>query len=381
MKRIYSIIIVVVILALGYLAMILLLDMGESAPKRPLEPHVKIVETLVVKLDNVPSLILAYGRVVSMQPVDLYSEVSGTIMEGEVPFQPAQTFRRGDMLARIDDRQIRYQINGAKSEFLSTLAKALPEIKSDFPDEYNIWQNYFDNCRFDHNLDTMPEPVNKKTKLILSRFNVYKLYFTIKDMEVKLEKHYFYAPFDGSIVSAKLRVGSTVRNGSLMGEIINLEQLEVEVPVPINDLEWIDYKKPVFFESLELAAKWVGEIKRIGSAIDDRTQTVPVYIAVNQENPSTLINGVFLQAEISGLQIENALVIPRRAIYNERFVYIIENGSLVSREVAIVRREKSTVIINGGLNDGDTLVTDVMQGVAPGMPAQAKKITTEDRSQ
>ena len=42
-----------------------------------------------------------------------------------------------------------------------------------------------------------------------------------------LNKHYFYAPFNGSITAADLRVGSNVRAGSRLGEIINLSNLEL----------------------------------------------------------------------------------------------------------------------------------------------------------
>jgi hypothetical protein len=70
--------------------------------------------------------------------------------------------------------------------------------------------------------------------------------------------------------------------------------------------------------------------------------------------------------------IPNSYTIPRRALYNEHFAYFVNGGKLEYREVQIARRETDSVIADGGLADNDTLVVDVLQGVAEGMPARAQ---------
>jgi hypothetical protein len=101
-----------------------------------------------------------------------------------VPFQPGQSFKRGDLLIKVDDRQMKLDLNSAKSDFLNALATVLPEIKVDFPDRYEIWQNYFNSCGFDKELASLPEVEDQKIKLYLTRFNVYKLYFTAQNLDV-----------------------------------------------------------------------------------------------------------------------------------------------------------------------------------------------------
>jgi multidrug efflux pump subunit AcrA (membrane-fusion protein) len=250
---------------------------------------------------------------------------------------------------------MRLDINTAKSDLLNALASVLPEIKVDFPEEFETWQGYFDSCGFEKRLPDLPEAANQKIKLYLSRFNVYKIYFTIRDLEILLEKHYFYAPFDGSIVSTDLRVGSNARNGTRLGRIINLENLEMELPVPAEDIQWIDRKKPVTLTSTEITGKWTGMIKRIGKSIDTQTQTVQVFIAINESRDANLYDGVFLKAVMPGLIIKSAVAVPRKALYEERFVYVIEDGKLDYREVEITRKEIDAVIVTDGVKDGDLL--------------------------
>lgn len=372
MKRKILIILPIVILIVGFIAMRILINMKKEPPKRATVARPKIVAAEVVELKDIPSQVTAYGRLMSAQPITLFSEVSGEIIRGSVPFQPAQSFKKGDLLLKIDDRQIKLDINTAKSDFLNAVASVLPELKVDFPEEYEKYQAYFDCCGFDEKLGELPETDNQKVKLFLSRFNVYKLYFAVRNLEIRLEKHYFYAPFDGSIVSADLRIGSTVRVGSQLGQIINLENLEVELPVPAIDIQWIDRSKAVTFTSSEIAGEWRGKIQRIGKNIDSRTQSVQVFASVDRGDQNGLYNGVFLKAQIPGTVIKNGISIPRKAIYEDRFVYTIKDGKLDYREVDISFQEPESVIATGGLANGDTLVVEVLQGVAPGMLAQAR---------
>jgi len=376
-RKILFLIIPIVILAVGFIAMRVLTSFKTDPPRRKPEPRPKIVEAKEVSLKDISAQIIAYGRVTSSQPVILNSEVEGTLMKGNIPFRPAQSFTRGDLLIKIDDRQIRLDINTAKSDMLNALALVLPEIRVDFPEEYEVWQHYFNSCGFDKRLPNLPEAANQKIKLYLSRFEVYKIYFTVRDLEILLEKHFFYALFDGSIVSTDLRVGSNVRSGTRLGKIINLENLEAELPIPAEDIQWIDKSRPVVLTSTEIAGEWPGKIKRIGKSIDIQTQTVQVFISLDESRDSNLYDGVFVKALIPGLTIKNAVSLPRKALYEEKFIYLIKDGRLDYREVKIARKETNSIIVTGGIQDGESIVTEVLQGVAPGMLARAKSSETK----
>ncbi len=381
MKKSTKIIMPAAILAIAFLAMMGLISLRSEPEQRLPTAQTKIVETATVSLQGVQTEVTAYGRVASSRPVQLFAEVSGTLEKGAISFRPSQRFSKGDLLLTIDDRQAVLSLNSAKSDLMTALATVLPEIKVDFPGEYQAWQDYFDSCQFGKAVDPLPETSNPRIKLFLSRFNVYKLYFTVRDLEILLEKHNFYAPFDGSIVSTDLRVGSTARNGSALGQIIDLEQMEVAVPVEADDIRWIEMDKPVVFTSTEIAGQWTGNISRVGSDIDTRTQTVQVYMSIDNGGAASLLNGVFLEAHIPGLVVEEALEVAPKAVYEDSYVYVIADGCLERREIQIVRRENDRLLVKGDLQNGDSLVVDIMQGVAPGMPAQSRTAATDNRGQ
>ena len=122
----------------------------------------------------------------------------------------------------------------------------------------------------------------------------------LKNLEIRSSKHKIFAPFSGSIVSTDLRVGSTARAGARLGNIINLDNMEVEVPIQAEDVKWIDRSKKVRFISNEVSGEWSGSISRIGKTLDDRTQTLSVFMNINEKMGDALFNGVFLKAFIPG---------------------------------------------------------------------------------
>jgi len=373
MKRSTAFLTPALILFAGVCALVFFASFRKEPPKKPPKVKVRTAEAKMVAIRDVQARVTAYGRLTSAQPVILYSEVSGILEKGGLEFRPGQTFKKGDLLIRVDARQIRLDISSAKSDLLNALASVLPEIRVDFPDNYETWEKYFNSVRFETKIPEFPAAANQKIKLYLSRYNVYKIYFSIKDLEIQLEKHFFYADFDGSVVSADLRVGSSVRPGTRLGEIINLENLEMEVPVPTEDIGWIDPDRPVVLTSSEIAGQWTGRIKRIGKTIDVKTQTAYVYIAV-QERDDRLINGVFMKAVMPGRIIPKAFTVPRKAVYEDSYVYVITREMFDYRKIHIVRREAENVIADSGVNEGELLVTQVLQGVASGMAARAKLV-------
>lgn len=356
----------------GFLIMLLLLNLKPEEEQKKNVVQKKIVQTIHVELGEITTTIEAFGKLKSSQPVSIYSEVSGEILKGQIPFQPAQSFKKGDLLLKIDDRQLLFEINSLKSDFLTALAQLLPEIKVDFPDQFKKWEMYFNQFSFEKKLDPFPEKPNPKIKMYLSRFNIYKLFYSIRNLEVRLEKHFIYAPFDGSIVSADSREGTIARVGSKLGEIINLENLEVEVPVKIGEISWIDKNTPVEFTSAEINGAWKGRIIRVGKTIDEQTQTVPVFVSLNKTDSNHLFAGTFFTAHITGKSIANAFRVPRKSVYNKNYVYIVEDEHLKYKSVEISREEKDFVIVTGGLHSGDKLVTEILQGVSDGMPASAR---------
>lgn len=371
MKRKLLVVSPLIILVLAYLVMKILASFKEEQPKRTATIKPRLVETQVVELGDVPASLTTFGTLASSQPVTLISEVSGTLQSGTVAFQPAQSFRRGDLLLKVDDRPIKLQLNSTKSDFLTALATLMPEIKISTPEIFSIWQSYFEAINFEDPIQALPETNDQRLKALLARYNIYKLHFAIQELEIKVQKHYFYAPFNGSIVSTQLRVGSTAAPGTRLAEIINLDELEVEIQVPATDIGWISKDSHVDLTTPDGSIKWLGHIDRIGNVIDTRSQSIFAYIKLDDTADITPTAGIFLKAKIVAETIPNGIKVSRKAVYEESYVFLVEDAKFVRRDVDIAFDEGDYFILNGGLAPGDTLVSELLQGVSAGMAAKA----------
>ena len=106
--------------------------------------------------------------------------------------------------------------------------------------------------------------------------------------------------------------------------------------------------------------------------LEKETALRPVTQVVEHAGDDSLYDGVFLKAVIPGRTIPHACMVPRKALYEQMYVYVVEDGRLVYRQVHIARREPEYVIVDEGLKNGDLLVVEMLQGVSPGMLASPK---------
>jgi len=77
---------------------------------------------------------------------------------------------------------------------------------------------------------------------------------------------------------------------------------------------------------------------------------------------------MFVEAQIQGIRINNAFVLPRSAIRGSDTVYIIDSENrLWHRKVDIFKNEKESVIVRGGIEKGETICISPMETVVEGM--------------
>jgi hypothetical protein len=74
------------------------------------------------------------------------------------------------------------------------------------------------------------------------------------------------------------------------------------------------------------------------------------------EDRGHLLPGQFVTAKIQGQTLENIYRIPRRALLKDDTVYIVtKDDRLLKRNVNILYREQDYLLVDKGLEPGDTL--------------------------
>jgi len=379
-RKIIVFAIAILILGGGYFAMRQFAGMKELPPERPKQVSTNYVKVNPVEYREIDTEVVAYGRITSSQTLSIIAEVGGRLMPGSVSLKPGTNFRRGQILCRIYSEEARLNLQARKSELLNLLASSLPDLKIDFADTYPAFLTYFESIEIDKPLPELPEIKSNKVKTFLATKNILRDYYTIKSMEENLRKYTIYAPYDGSITEVNLEVGTIVNAGTNIARIIRTDEMELEIPVEVHEVKWIEEGSTVEVSNEDGSGSWKGQVIRVGDYVNPATQSINVYVSVKEGPQSGLYDGMYMRATIPGSRLESAMEVPRRVLMNENEVFVVDGGVLKTKRVNVEKIMRDQVLISPleseGLNTGDSLVIE-----APANAIENMRVTTFDAQQ
>lgn len=345
----------IAIILFAYFSMSFLSGFKKEPVKAPEKEIFRYVKAEALKYSSQIGEIVASGRVYSKSEVALSAEVSGKILAGNVPFKKGQKFRKGDLLIKVYDKEAGLSLKANKSTFLNSLAGILPDYKIDYPDNYENWYSFFESIDIEKDLSELPEIKSTKEKVFLASRNILSSYYNIKSAESTFKKHSIYAPFSGSIISVNVEVGGFAGMGTRLGNIINTRNLEVEVPLKIEDANWVNRGDKVVLKNELTSESWTGIVGRKSGDLDVETQSVSVFVDVTNNKKTALYKRQYLKAYFSSLKIDGVMKVPRNSIINSDQIFVVENGLLKRDNLNVVKVSEKFAYING-LDEGTMIV-------------------------
>lgn len=343
--------------------------------KRPVAVK-KTVQTKKVNYQTIQTDVVSYGRVETAQTLDLLSEVSGRMFQGKVRLKAGERFSKGDLLFYIDDKEPSLNLKSQKSNFLRDLAGILPDLKVDFNSNFDAWNVYFGSLDIDKKFGELPEVASEKEKIFLATKGIYSSYYSIKSAEARLDKHRYYAPFDGSIMQVSLQSGSFINPGVSIGKLMRRGVHELKVAVETKDIPWIKSNSPVKIYSDEMDKFWEGHVTRISDFVNQNTQSVDVFIAI-QTSGEKIYDGQFFQAAIPARTVKDGMIMPRNAIYNGDEVFVVQDTLLKMKKINVIRLADEEAIISG-LERGEDLVIEPIIGGFNNMVVEKQEVKDID---
>lgn len=331
----------------------------QKTPPEKIKPQEakKYVKTEKVAYSSIPTSVIAYGRVKSGVSLDIIPEVSGRMVQGNIRLKEGQSFKKGDLLIKIDDAESRLRLQSQVSNFMRDIAEIAPDLKIDFPERYQKWYDYFQSINIERPLPNLPKFDSQKEKNFMAIKGILSSYYSIKAEEEKLSKYRYYAPFNGSITTVALQSGSFVNPGTKIASVIRTDEMELTVSVPLDEIDWVSKGKKASIFNESGSHEWIGFVSRVSNQVNPNTQAIDVHLSV-VPSFEPIYDGQYLKAVIPGRVIERGMEIPRRIIVNANKVYTVENDSTLKiKEVDILKVNPETVVFSG-LNEGTDLVSE-----------------------
>jgi len=310
------------------------------------------------------------GRINSYETVSLSAEVSGRIMPGKVPFKEGEDFNKGDLLVQIYDEDARAAMTSGKSNFLRTLSSILPDLKVDFPNEYQKWKGFFNEIDVRGDLPKLPEIHSEQEQVFLASRGVLSEYYSLRQQEINLKKYNLYAPFDGAFMRVNQQVGAIANPGVALATIVRTDRLEVVVPVPPEDAQWVSPGDPVRLKDSKGPAK-TARVTRIADFLDPSTQSVNVYLQYMPNGKGSFKVGEFVEATFKISKPVSGFTIPREALLSDNQVYVVNDHHLKKKPVEVARKMSDHAVV-AGLKDGQLVVVESLVDVDEGQEVKTR---------
>ena len=364
-RKILGIVLGISLLLLAFYVAKSLIDSNE-VPSREVPQVVKTVYSQSVINGEVPIMVKTNGNLISSRKVEIFSEVQGILLETSKPFKSGQSFSKNDILLSINSREFYTSLLSQRSSLYDRIAAMMPDLKFDYPDAFDRWNDYLKAFDLNQNIKPLPKFKTDKERFFINGKQIVTTYYNVKNLEERYEKHIIRAPFDGVLAESLVNAGTLIRPGQMLGEFISLQNFELEVAVNSEYLDIMKVGKEVKLTDLSNQKEWTGTVKRVNGRIDQETQTVNVYIAVRGKG---LIEGMYMEAKIAAIPQKSALEIDRNLLLNEKEIFIVENNELVVKKIKPVHFTETTVIVEGLPNGTNMIIRPVAGGYA-GMPVK-----------
>jgi multidrug efflux pump subunit AcrA (membrane-fusion protein) len=368
MNRQVTIVLGAVVIVAGIGISMFLTSKAEPPAKTDLASLVPEVLVKQIELDTVDNKIEISGKLMADQRVELFSEVQGVLLPSNKVFKEGVTYGQNEVMLRIDSTEYYLNLMATKSSYLNKLVQLGPDIKYDFPEAYDGWNTYVSSIDVKDPLKELPNPTNQKHRNFLTSRDIYSQYYQIKSQEEKLKKYNIKAPFTGVLSEGNLQPGTMIRLGQKLGTFIQPSSFELETAVSINQAKSIVVGDKVNLRSASTNESWQGSVKRISSQLDKATQTIKVYVSVQD---SELKEGMFLIGEILSHPFNNAIEIQRNLLIGTNQVYVLQDSTLVLTPIEVLKLSESTAVIQG-LSNNTIVLNQVFSGAYNGLKVSPK---------
>lgn len=338
--------------------------------------------------------VTSYGIVKPRTKSVLLPQVSGQIVSISDSFRPGGFFEQGDILLTLDDRDLAAEVKVSQAN-LFTAQQSLIEEKARAQLAKEDWARL-------GNGEQVPNLVSREPQLLAAQAKLSSAEANLARSQLALERTKIVAPYSGRILTQEVDVGQVISPNTRLAEMYAVDYVEVRLPIKNKDLQYmqlpentrgnniVDNNLPNvnIFSDLTTRRSWQGNIVRTEGALDENSQQLYVVAQINDPygTPSkgiALKMGQYVSAEIEGNTINDALIIPNKAIYQGSYVYIVDNGVLHRKKITIAWQNENVALIDSGLEQGQKLVLtplgQVTSGTRVSINGQERKVRGKGR--
>ncbi|MGJ8663843.1 MAG: efflux RND transporter periplasmic adaptor subunit [Marinicella sp.] len=378
MKTIAKILAPIMVIFISVFVVKALADSKPEPEKK--EPTQRLISLYVdeVKSEVITPGVKSQGEVKPKTEINLTSRVTGHVVSISDSFAEGAEFNSATTLIKIDDTDYKVAVIRAEAK-VATAEVGLERELANAKMKKDTWLQKRGDVTPTAFALNKPQVLEAEANLRAAKADLKEARLNVARTEIKV-------PFNGRVVSKMVGLGQYITAGTQLGKVFSVDS--VEVRLPLTDLQLTELDLPMGFmaESGEgpvvkfstnmgrTQHHWTGRIIRTNASVDQQTRLI--YATAEVKDPYgkgadfgvPFAVGMFVQAEIEGVESKQAMVIPRDALRNADKVYVVDQeNKLDIRSVEVISTSENQVLLSAGVSVGEKVAVSTVPNAAHGM--------------
>lgn len=327
---------------------------------------VKIFE---VKKQKISEKLFYTGLIEAWKKINITPDLGGKI--AKIHVEEGDRIKEGQLLAELDTRAVRLQLEQARA------ALAVAEA------------NYTDAQR---NMDRM-ERLRGEKAVSDQQYEKIKLGYEAAEAQVQqaraavnlasysLDVSLMKAPFSGVVASKNAEVGDVIN--PMMGgfsptsgvlTLMDFSRVKTEIDVSHQDIIRIKKGQPAQLRVMALPDRvFQGYVSLVNITADPLTKKFKVEVEI--DNPDLILRpNTFGEVTLEVSTHEDALVIPQKAVLENKYVFLARENKAERKEVTLGLQNAELVEVLNGLKEGDLVIVEGNYGLEDGAEIDIKEV-------
>lgn len=285
------------------------------------------------------------GTYIANREADVTAESQGKVLK--VGVQAGQYVQAGQVIAQLDNEQLRYQ--------LEALQISLEGYQNDARRYETLVKG-----------DATPAINLEKTELSIRATEA-----QIKQLNKQLANTTIKAPFSGLVTRRMFEIGTIIAPGMPLVHLADMSVLKLQISVPEADINSFRAGQTIPVASETIRNNHLsGQVTLVGSQ-GDASHNYPVEISVKAPAGGLLRAGMYGAVQKANSHGTGLLSIERQSLIGsskQPQVYAIEQGKAVLKNVELGKSDERFTEIRSGLKPGDQVVVSGQINLQNGTP-------------
>jgi RND family efflux transporter MFP subunit len=324
------------------------------------------VETASVKRADMSTEVTVVGNLIGRATVEAGPKVAGRLES--VSVQLGDRVSRGQVIGKVDDRELQEQVKQARASF-DVSAATIRQREADL----RLALTNLDRSRSLYERELIPKQTFDDTdsrhqaaqaQLDLARAQFAQTTARLDELKINLSNTIITSPVSGFVAKRVLDPGGWVTPNAAFVSVVDIGVVRLVANIVEKDIRRITQDLPA---SVEVDAypgeKFNGRVAHIAPVLDPATRTGQIEVEIDNSN-FRLKPGMYAKVAFTVDKKENTLVIPTAALVDlggNRGVFMAtpdELGQVANfKKIDVGIVNQSLAEVTAGLSEGEQIVT------------------------